>query len=171
MHLATKQLPILFASSLSPQRHHAHIHFGPSSRSARFSTNQPSSSHDPIHFPFWIRLKGMSNFENRQRVTTEVADSISASGGFLTNSNILSDLVTVMTMEDVDPHRVGQLQDKLQQIEGFRLNAESEKSLEDCQTLLQSHETVRIPPSVYCNLQITWLNAPGKLRQEIVADG
>jgi hypothetical protein len=133
----------------------------------------PAASQEPQIFPVWLRLKGMAPFADRQRVTTEVADSISISGGFLSRSNILSDMVTVMTLEDVQPHRIGRFEQKLHDIKGFRLDGPSTELLQHCQQLLleQDTETKEIPPSVYCNLQITWVDAPGELRQEIPADG
>ncbi|KAL3906032.1 MAG: hypothetical protein SGARI_004185, partial [Bacillariaceae sp.] len=62
-------------------------------------------------FPIWLRLKGMAPITDRHRVTTEVADAISVTGGFLSRSYILSDLVTVMTMEDVEPAKLARLKD------------------------------------------------------------
>ncbi|CAB9529826.1 expressed unknown protein [Seminavis robusta] len=167
MYIPSTKAPLFLMASIA--RHPSSMLAAPSTK-LMMSTRAATQPQTTV-FPFWLRLKGMAQFEDRQRVTSEVADSISASGGFLSRANILSDMVTVMTMEDAEPDRIGRFQQRMGDVEGFRLDDESTALLENCQMLLKENEDIKIPPSVFANLQISWLNAPGNLRQDIVADG
>ncbi|CAB9511319.1 expressed unknown protein [Seminavis robusta] len=167
MYIPSTKAPLFLMASIA--RHPSSMLAAPSTK--LMMSTSAAAQPQPAVFPFWLRLKGMAQFEDRQRVTSEVADSISSSGGFLSRANILSDMVTVMTMEDVEPDRIGRFQQRMGDVEGFRLDDESTALLDSCQLLLREKEDIKIPPSVFANLQISWLNAPGNLRQEIVADG
>jgi hypothetical protein len=175
MYIVPLKAPYLLIASLARRRVPSMIVSTPIS-STRLMASSAASSQEPVVFPVWLRLQGIAPFAERQRVTSQVGESISVSGGFLSRFNMLSDMVTVMTLEDVQPAYIGSFQQSLQKIDGFRLDAESIHRLENCQTLLQQvaenstkQDVVRIPPAVYCNLQICWVGAPGKLRQEIPA--
>lgn len=114
----------------------------------------------------------MASVTLRHEVTSHVSDCINSSGGFLMHSNLLSDMVTVMTMEDVDPYRISNFVHCLSHVNGFHLDENSQQLLHQCVQAVQQHDTkTKIPPVVYANLQITWLGAQGKIRQHIVADG
>jgi hypothetical protein len=128
----------------------------------------------PVAFPRWLRLKGVGDFEHRHRVTSEVADSISASGGFLAQSNILSDMITVMTLEDVEPAKLQDFENRITDVHHFRLDPKSLELLQECQGMLLPLEEdtgAKIPTTVSCNLQVSWVGAPGDLRQVIPAVG
>ena len=175
MKLAVLKAPYLVVASLARQHPPMIMTSGRSSSTHLMASSSSSSTPSPAFlpvFPVWIRLKGYATYECRQHVTSQVADSISTSGGFLSRFNLLSDMITVMTLEDVQPNRLAAFQQELQQIEGFRLDTESIHLLEQCQALVQLEErdrTTTLPSAVSCNLQISWLNAPGTLRQEIPA--
>lgn len=169
MYVPALKTPLLFVASLG--RHRPSIL--PATLTRLFASTAPYQHDQEVVFPGWLRLKGLAPFEDRQRITSQVADSISSSGGFLSMSNMLSDMVTVMTLEDVEPDQIGAFQRRLGEIENFRLDAASLEQLRGCQTLLNENEysNIKIPPSVFCNLQVSWIGAPGRLRQDIPADG
>ena len=87
---------------------------------------------------------------------------------------MLSDMVTVMTMEDVEPNRlVNTFVPRVNEcVPEFQWTKDSLQIIQEYEELLSEDDTVGIPPmGVFCNLQITWRDAPGTLRQTIVADG
>lgn len=121
----------------------------------------------PRPFPRWIRLKASADVAERQELTALVADAISASGGFLSQTNTLSDMVTVFVLEDVDPEKLQAFQNRLDSI--VRLDPTSRAILGECQALLNRsrQEQQSIPDTTMAVLQLNWKNASGTLRQEI----
>lgn len=130
------------------------------------------STAEPATFPRWIRLRAVADYSQRNDVTNRVSDSIPKSGGFLSNSNLLSDMVTTLVMEDVCPVRLPQFRASLENIDGLELDTKSVELFDDCcHQLDERANDGTIPDHVNGILQLNWRDAPGTLRQRIVADG
>lgn len=124
-------------------------------------------------FPPWLRMRVLADFSQRQATTTHVSEAISRSGGFLSNANMLSDMVTSMLIEDIEPLRLDQFRESLERIDGLTLTNTTKDLFDSCHEQVKDAQQmeVSLPEPVAGMLQITWRNAPGKLQQTIVADG
>lgn len=122
-------------------------------------------------FPMWLRLRGIGDFDKRQEITSQVSDAVALSGGFISRSNLLSDMVTVLLLEDVVPQRLDAFRASLKQIQGFRLDHDSAELLNECQKQIDADNEKEIPKAVYVDFQLNWKGAPGSLTHEIPADG
>ncbi|KAL7521804.1 hypothetical protein ACHAWX_006494 [Stephanocyclus meneghinianus] len=127
----------------------------------------------PTSIPRWLRLSATAPVANRFEITMKVADLINhESGGFVSNSNLLSDMVTVMLMEDIVPEKLPLLRDSLLRFDGLNLSSESIRQLDMCcSSVLDSSSSSTLHSSVSGVFQINWKGAEGKIRHEIPADG
>ncbi|KAL3938652.1 MAG: hypothetical protein SGBAC_006488 [Bacillariaceae sp.] len=120
-------------------------------------------------FPRWLRLAAFGSVSQRHELTVHVADAInSKSGGFVSNANLLSDMVTTILIEDIETQKIPDFWLSLKELDLELTNA-SKDQLELCQQLLSASDDV--PPEIKGVLQLTWKGAEGKLRHEIPADG
>lgn len=131
------------------------------------------STGSPALLPRWLRLSATAPVTNRYEMTMMVADLINhESGGFVSNTNLLSDMITVMLIEDIVPEKIPLLRDSLLRVDGFHLSRESIRQLDMCcSSILDSSSSSTLPSSVAGVFQINWKGAEGKIRHEIPADG
>ncbi|KAL3782688.1 hypothetical protein HJC23_002588 [Cyclotella cryptica] len=102
----------------------------------------------------------------------KVADLINhESGGFISSSNLLSDMITVMLMEDVIPEKIPLLRDSLLRLDGLLLSRESMRQLDMFSSDIDSSSSSTFHSCVSGVFQINWKGAEGKIRHEIPADG
>lgn len=135
----------------------------------QLSTVSCENTTDLPPFPRWLRLAAFGSVSQRHELTTHVADTINRkSGGFVSNANLLSDMVTTILIEDIKPQKIPDFWLSLNELDLELTNA-SKDQLELCQQLLSASDDV--PPEIKGVLQLTWKGAEGKLRHEIPADG
>jgi hypothetical protein len=122
-------------------------------------------------FPRWLRFSANAPVESRFENTAQVVSSISKSDGFLSNSNLLSDLATSLVMEDVEPHKLGDFYQALREIDGLRLHPDSIELFQECCEAVKNNNN-KVPDTVAGVFhQITWSGSQGKLTHQIVTDG
>ena len=153
----------------------------------RIETNQPDQEiHRLKEFPRWLRLSATAPVENRLDVTNRVVDSISKGGGFLSSSNLLSDLATCLVIEDLQPLKINKFYLALQEIDSadFKLHPDSIDLMEQCSEMVarhrgdtnadeerKRHNATTLPVTVAGVFQIAWKGSTGKLTHDIVSDG
>ncbi|CAJ1951720.1 unnamed protein product [Cylindrotheca closterium] len=134
------------------------------------SSDSDTTTNLPPQFPRWLRLAAIAPISQRHDMTTKVADLINnKSGGFVSNANLLSDMVTAILIEDMEPQKIPNFWLSLKELDLEWTNA-SKDQLELCEQLLASASD-GVPPQIHGVLQLTWRGAHGKLRHEIPADG
>lgn len=87
---------------------------------------------------------------------------------------MLSDMVTTMMMEDVEPKRLPEFRTTLQHIDGLVLDSKSIELLDQCCQRVAERsdgDDEPVPEAVRAILQLNWRDAPGSLKQQILADG
>ena len=147
------------------------VHSGTSTRLFSEALEHLDDSANLPPFPRWLRLAACAPVSLRHELTTNVADKINnKSGGFVSNANLLSDMVTAILIEDIDPKKIPEFVHSLEELKSLEWNDSSKEQLALCQQLL-SASGGNVPPTIAGVLQLTWRGAEGKLRHEIPADG
>lgn len=136
-----------------------------------FSESLQNNPNDLPSFPRWLRLAAFAPVSQRHDLTTKVADKINnKSGGFVSNASLLSDMVTAILMEDIEPDKITHFWNSLEELDTLEWSESSKEQVELCQQLL-SDSSSKVPQTIAGVLQLTWRGAEGKLRHEIPADG
>ena len=128
-----------------------------------------------VEFPRWLRLEIIIPVSQRQEATSLVADIINhKSGGYLSQCNMLSDMVTSILIEDLQPTKLFEFIETLQNsIPNIHLTTQTLSNLQQCQVALLQHEQQQsdpkmvLPDTVMSILRITWKDATGTLKQNI----
>lgn len=158
-----------------------------------FSSSPTSSAHNHNDeetktlfstFPRRLHLTGYANVSQRLAVTMAVAEVLNKQSntgdGFISHSNLLSDLATVLIVEDMDTTKLDNLLHALQSINGLTLAPATSELLKECSRFvansssdnsLTTSPSITIPSTVTGVIQLLWKNAQGKLTHEIPADG
>ena len=85
-----------------------------------------------VTFPNWLHLKAFAPYKQRLETTDRIANSVSKSGRYLTHSTLLSDTMTTLVLEDVDPHHLEKFIRAIEQIDGLVFEDMSHAQLGKC---------------------------------------
>jgi len=133
-----------------------------------FAKVSSSDTTDRPPFPLWLKLAAFAPVSHRRDLTVEVADRINdKSGGFVSDANLLSDMVTSILVEDIEPKKIPDFWLSLKELDMQWTDA-SKEQLELCQQLLS--ESGNVPPEIQGLVQLTWQGAEGKLKHQIPLD-
>jgi hypothetical protein len=103
-------------------------------------------------------------------VTDDVTSIIGTTGGYLSQSNMLSNYATVLVLEDVDPHRLGPFTTALSNVPSLQLTSKSLILLESCQRSLLDSKIPK-PATMVVMLHLIWRGADGSLTHTKLSDG
>ena len=107
-----------------------------------------------VEFPSWLHLKAYAPYKNRMETTDRIANSISKSGGYLTHGTLLSDMVTTLVMEDVDPQHLQNFVRAMDEIDGLVFEKATHEQLDRClQMVNEVNEDIKIKSSHITNFQ------------------